>query len=91
MNTIIKDVAVYVTFLLTVLIIGINWRMYEDKKVEIISADIQMAMSKGVDPLAVRCAYVSYSDSICLVYAAQNTHDSVQLIRTPQANSTNKK
>jgi hypothetical protein len=91
MNTIVKDVAVYVTFLLSVLIIGINWRMYEEKKVEIISTDIQMAISKGVDPLAVRCAYVNYSDSICLVYAAQNTHESVQLIKTPQATSTTKK
>jgi hypothetical protein len=87
----VKDVSIHVTFLLAVLIIGVNWRMYEEKKVELISADIQMAIDKDIDPIAVRCAYVSYSDSICLVYAAQNKHDAVKLIRTPQANSTNKK
>jgi hypothetical protein len=33
------------------------------------SANIESAISKGIDPMAVRCAYADSNDRICLAYA----------------------
>jgi hypothetical protein len=45
---------------------------YNLKKDEAIQSGIQTAIEKGIDPLAVRCAYSNGEDKLCLVYAASN-------------------
>ena len=40
------------------------------KRDELMAKNIEMAISKGVDPLAVRCSYASSADQICIMYAA---------------------
>ncbi len=35
-----------------------------------IEKNIENAIVKGIDPLAVRCAYANRSDTICIVYAS---------------------
>ena len=42
---------------------------YNIKKDESLKSSIESAIVKGIDPMAVRCAY-GQSDSICIVYAA---------------------
>lgn len=42
---------------------------YNIKKDEAMKSSIESAIVKGIDPMAVRCAYGA-SDSVCLVYAA---------------------
>lgn len=42
---------------------------YHIKKDEALKSSIESAIVKGIDPMAVRCAYGA-SDSVCLVYAA---------------------
>ena len=42
---------------------------YNIKKDEALKSSIESAIVKGIDPMAVRCAYGA-SDSVCLVYAA---------------------
>lgn len=37
-----------------------------------IEKNIENAIVKGIDPLAVRCAYVRRDDTICIVYAANS-------------------
>jgi len=34
--------------------------------------NIESAISKGVDPLSVRCSYVSGTDTVCVAYAASH-------------------
>lgn len=33
-------------------------------------ANIETAISKGIDPISVRCAYSNSTDMICIAYAA---------------------
>lgn len=42
---------------------------YQIKKDEALKSSIESAIVKGIDPMAVRCAYGA-SDTVCLVYAA---------------------
>lgn len=48
---------------------------YNIKKDEAIKSNIESAIVKGIDPLAVRCAYGSQSNT-CVVYAAVHSRDS---------------
>lgn len=34
-----------------------------------IQKNIDSAIAKGIDPLAVKCAYAKYADNICVTYA----------------------
>lgn len=34
--------------------------------------NIESAISKGVDPLSVRCSYVQGTDTVCVAYAASH-------------------
>jgi hypothetical protein len=43
-----------------------------------IESNVQSALEKGIDPLAVRCAYATQTDTICIAYAASKTNFQVQ-------------
>jgi hypothetical protein len=43
-----------------------NYKINENN---LMSQNIQNAMSKGIDPLSVRCTYAADTDNICLAYA----------------------
>jgi hypothetical protein len=47
---------------------------YNIKKDEAVKSNIESAIVKGIDPLAVRCAYDS-NNSTCVVYAAVHSKD----------------
>lgn len=67
-----KQQNVYVFFggllalVLTVIIAFWNYKINENN---LMSQNIQNAMSKGIDPLSVRCTYAADTDNICLAYA----------------------
>lgn len=42
---------------------------YNIKQTESMQSNIESAIVKGIDPIAVKCAY-GYSDNVCVVYAA---------------------
>ena len=42
-----------------------------------IERNIESAIVKGIDPLAVRCAYAKRDDTICIVYASSHNSPSV--------------
>ena len=46
-----------------------NFKINENN---LMSQNIQNAMSKGIDPLSVRCTYAPDTDNICLAYALRN-------------------
>lgn len=50
------------------LIASITFYNYSELKT--VETNISAALEKGIDPLAVRCAYTHSQDNICLVYAS---------------------
>lgn len=48
--------------------------MVEHKKVLAMSQAVSEASSRGINPIAVRCAFAKSEDNICIVYAAKNPH-----------------
>jgi hypothetical protein len=44
----------------------------EHKKVLAMSQAVSEASTKGINPMAVRCAFAKSEDNICIVYAAKN-------------------
>lgn len=67
-----KQQNVYVFFgglmALIILVIIAFWN-YKINENNLMSQNIQNAMSKGIDPLSVRCTYAADTDNICLAYA----------------------
>ena len=43
---------------------------YKLRDRELMSKNIQEAISKGIDPLTVRCSYASETDNICVAFAS---------------------
>ena len=41
----------------------------------LLSRNIENGIAKGVDPVAVRCAYATVNDNICVAYAATKAHE----------------
>jgi len=42
---------------------------YNYARDQAMKSNIESAIAKGIDPIAVRCAYVGVQDTICTVYA----------------------
>ena len=45
----------------------------EYNQLNAMKSNIESAIVKGIDPVAVRCAYASERDVICVAYAANNS------------------
>ena len=77
-----KQQNVYVFFggllalVLTVIIAFWNYKINENN---LMSQNIQNAMSKGIDPLSVRCTYAADTDNICLAYALRSRDHNSEL------------
>jgi hypothetical protein len=56
---------------LIILVIVAFWN-YKINENNLMSQNIQNAMSKGIDPLSVRCTYAADTDNICLAYALRS-------------------
>ena len=66
----IEKISLYVTIILCVSIISGTY-IYSNKAYDdVLSENIKFAMDKGIDPIAVRCAYASTwkEDNICIMY-----------------------
>ena len=49
-------------------IVGITYYNVNDRV--LMSKNIDAAIAKGLDPISVRCSYVTNTDTICVAYAA---------------------
>ena len=58
---------------LTAVIISafVSYNTLEDKRLTALGQSIESASNRGINPVAVRCAYASSNDNICIVYAAK--------------------
>lgn len=43
---------------------------YNYQRDQSMKSNIESAIVKGIDPIAVRCAYAGNQDTICMVYSA---------------------
>lgn len=66
MNDNIFSVCVTVALVFLIATVG----FYQYNQTLAIKSNVESAIVKGIDPVAVRCAYAITSDNICVSYAA---------------------
>lgn len=65
-----KVAIISVGIILLSLIIALTSYAINDRN--LMAKNIETAISKGIDPLSVRCSYVKSDDIICVTYAASH-------------------
>ena len=60
--------AISITVVLLSIIVAISYVTVNDRK--LMAANIENAITKGIDPLAVRCSYAKSDDIVCIAHAA---------------------
>jgi len=63
-------IVVAVTIVLLSIVAAVGFYELNDRK--LMAANIENAISKGIDPLTVRCSYAKDYDTICIAHAAAN-------------------
>jgi hypothetical protein len=63
-----KTVIISATIMLVSSIVGVTIYNVNDRV--LMSKNIDNAIAKGMDPISVRCSYVTNTDTICVAYAA---------------------
>lgn len=56
------------TIAIITIVVGITY--YHTQRDASMKSNIESAIVKGIDPIAVKCAYGYGSDPVCVVYAA---------------------
>jgi hypothetical protein len=61
----------------------LSYTVYETVTTEkrLMHTNIESAINKGIDPIAVRCSYANPTDNVCLAYAI--THNTVDAPPAP--------
>jgi hypothetical protein len=73
MSELLKDIKTLVIALATVVISAIIATTYYNVNDRILmSRNIDSAIAKGLDPISVRCSFVTNADTICVAYAASS-------------------
>lgn len=80
-NTTFNVIAGLVTVLICVFVICFTFFMGYISEKELMSKNIESAINKGIDPIAVRCSYAEPTDNVCLAYAI--THNTVDAPEAP--------
>lgn len=72
-----KELLVLVTGAVIIVCSGIYAALqYNTKQLSAMQSNIESAIVKGIDPLAVKCAYGSgTTDAICIAYALRHSPD----------------
>lgn len=65
------NIAFYVGLVITVTTAVGCLTYYNTQRDQAMKSNIESAIVKGIDPLAVRCAYADRNDTICVVYSAK--------------------
>jgi hypothetical protein len=67
-----------------ILVIILAFWNYKVNENVLMSKNIQDAMSKGIDPLSVRCTYAADTDNICLAYALRSREHNTDIPAPPR-------
>jgi hypothetical protein len=65
-----KTLVIGVTTVIVSVIIGATYYNVNDRI--LMSRNIDSAIAKGLDPISVRCSFVTNTDTICVAYAASS-------------------
>lgn len=65
----IERILIAVTLILALAIVSFTFLYVSSEENKLKSVNIENAIEKGIDPMAVRCAYAKSDDRICLAYA----------------------
>jgi hypothetical protein len=57
---------------LVIMTCSVSFSILEEKRLEALSNALSEASIKGINPIAVRCAFAKSADTICIVYASKN-------------------
>jgi len=73
MSEVLKDIKTLVIALAIVVISAIIGATYYNVNDRILmSKNIDSAIAKGLDPISVRCSFVTNTDTVCVAYAASS-------------------
>lgn len=73
MSEFLKDIRTLVLASATVfvsVVVGVTYYNVNDRI--LMSRNIDSAIAKGLDPISVRCSFVTNTDTICVAYAASS-------------------
>jgi hypothetical protein len=73
MSEVLKDFKTLVIAIATVavsVVIGATYYNVNDRI--LMSKNIDSAIAKGMDPISVRCSFVTNTDTVCVAYAASS-------------------
>jgi hypothetical protein len=73
MSELLKDIKTLVIGATTVIvsvIVGATYYNVNDRI--LMSKNIDSAIAKGLDPISVRCSFVTNTDTVCVAYAASS-------------------
>lgn len=70
---IMSDRVFVISVLIGVIALISSVTFYQYNQLHAMQSNIESAIVKGIDPIAVRCAYASERDVVCVAYAANNT------------------
>jgi hypothetical protein len=65
-----KTLVIGVTTVIVSVVVGATYYNVNDRV--LMSRNIDSAIAKGLDPISVRCSFVTNTDTICVAYAASS-------------------
>lgn len=77
LDSVVKFICGSIIILSAVISIAIYW--ISDRK--LMAQNIESAITKGIDPLSVRCSYADSKDLICVAFAASSQSHNVTSIK----------
>lgn len=70
MNNAVFYISFYISLLIAVVTIVLSVTYYTYIELKSVERNVESAIVKGIDPVAVRCAYAQERDVVCVAYAA---------------------
>ena len=68
-KSVLSSIALYITacVMLSIVCATVFFMVVTEK--ELMSKNLERAIEKGIDPMAVRCSYADANDRVCLAYS----------------------
>jgi hypothetical protein len=73
---VMNDTVFTVSVLIAIVTLVGSVTFYNYSELKSIERNVESAIVKGIDPVAVRCAYANERDIVCVAYAASHTPNS---------------
>lgn len=70
MNDAVFYISFFISLLIAVVTIVLSVTYYNYSELKSVERNVESAIVKGIDPVAVRCAYAQERDVVCVAYAA---------------------